>query len=135
MYMLQVQRASSAFSWQKTRLESTAKEGNDVCVFQTCPLNPERANYRKKCLVLTGSTVCTAHVSEMHVAVSAGAHLQSIALCSAQTEMKPVLVKPLLWFIRYTGTNLDRACMVLLLQVPLKFSMRTVPERWGTSHS
>lgn len=79
--------------------------------------------------------MCTAHVSEMPGAVSAGAHLPSIALCSAQTEMKPVLVKSLLWFIRYTGTNLDRACMVFLVQVPFKFSMRTVPGRWGTSHS
>lgn len=79
--------------------------------------------------------MCTAHVSEMHVAGSAGAHLQSIALCSARTEMKPVLVKPLLWFIKYIWTNLIRACMVFLLQVPFKFSVRTVPERWGTSRS
>lgn len=76
----------------KIWLNNTAKEGDELCLFQACPLNTERANERKKNQVLyldMHCFVCIACISEMHAAVSGQArHLQSIALCSFVYERR-----------------------------------------------
>lgn len=89
MYRLQIQKASSVFSRQKNWLKNTAKEENELCFFQACPLNTERAQKRKNQVRYLDMHcfVCIAHISEKHAIVSGRAtHLQSVALCSSGYE-------------------------------------------------
>lgn len=105
MYRLQIPKASSVFSWQKKRLKNTAKEENQLCFFQACPLNTERAQKRKNQVRYLDMHcfVCIAHISEKH-AIGHTPAVNSTLQLRVWMEMKAVLVKALLWAMCLTDT-------------------------------